>query len=103
MAVAVLPDGRVVSGGGEGDGRVLLWDPARADSGPIELGYHSGWVGAVAVLPDGRVVSGGEDGVVLLWDPSEPMLTDRVYPGGIDRRSGQWRRWRMEGGKRRRG
>ena len=67
-AVAVLPDGRVVSGGA--DGRVLVWDPSRPGADPVELGRHDGWVDAVAVLPDGRVVSGGHDGRVLVWDPS---------------------------------
>ena len=56
-AVAVLPDGRVVSGGY--GGRVLVWDPALPGAGPVELGRHHGGVRAVAVLPDGRVVSGG--------------------------------------------
>src|SRR5215470_16873301 len=60
-AVAVLPDGRVVTGGGfpGSDGRVLVWDPARPETGPVELGRHKGTVEAVAVLPDGRVVTGG--------------------------------------------
>jgi hypothetical protein len=72
-ALAVLPDGRVVSSGsGEDDGRVLVWDPSRPGSGPVELGRHDGPVAAVAVLPDGRVVSGGDDGRVLVWDPSRP-------------------------------
>jgi hypothetical protein len=65
-AVAVLPDGRVVSGGN--DERVLLWDPAAPETGPADLGRHDDGVGAVAVLPDGRVVSGGGDQRVLLWD-----------------------------------
>ena len=72
-AVAVLPDGRVVTGGF--DGRVLVWDPAAPGAGPVELGRHDGVVAAVAVLPDGRVVtgSGGDDGGrVLVWDPAEP-------------------------------
>ena len=65
-AVAVLPDGRVVTGGD--DGRVLVWDPDDPGAGPVELGRHDGGVSAVAVLPDGRVVSGGDDGRVRLWD-----------------------------------
>ena len=69
-AVAVLPDGRVVSGGE--DCRVLVWDPARPGGGPVELGRHERQVRAVAVLPDGRVVSGGEDCRVLVWDPARP-------------------------------
>jgi WD40 repeat protein len=74
-AVAVLPDGRVVTGGGGYDGRVLVWDPAEPGAGPVELGRDQGTVGTVAVLPDGRVVTGGrayDDGRVLVWDPAEP-------------------------------
>jgi WD40 repeat protein len=67
-ALAVLPDGRVVSGGR--DRQVLLWDPGDPGS-PGELGSHDGWVRALALLPDGRVVSGGGDGRVLLWNPAE--------------------------------
>ena len=72
-AVAVLPDGRVVTGGD--DGRVLVWDPAQPGAGPAELGRHEGAVGAVAVLPDGRVVTGsgfGGNGRVLVWDAAQP-------------------------------
>ena len=58
-AVAVLPDGRVVTGAGDGGGRVLVWDPAEPGAGPAELGRQEDGVGAVAVLPDGRVVTGG--------------------------------------------
>ena len=57
-AVAVLPDGRVVSGGGPTGG---CWCGTRPTpgAGPVELGRHEGGVEAVAVLPDGRVVTGG--------------------------------------------
>ncbi len=67
--VAVLPDGRVVTGGD--DGRVLMWDLADPGAGPAELGREHGRVRAVAVLPDGRVVTGG-DRRVLGWDPADP-------------------------------
>jgi Trypsin-like peptidase domain/WD domain, G-beta repeat len=107
-AVAVLPDGRVVSGGF--DRRVLVWDPARPGSGPVKLGGHHGWVTtAVAALSDGRVVSGGNNGRVLVWDPARPkagpvelgghdgwvgavvVLSDgRVVSGGDDRRVLVW-------------
>jgi WD40 repeat protein len=111
-AVAVLPDGRVVSGGSEG--KVLVWDPSRPGRRPVELGGHDGRVNAVAVLPDGRVVSGGdvepaEGGRVLVWDPAAPgadpvelgrrdewmnavaVLPDgRVVSGGADGRVLVW-------------
>jgi WD40 repeat protein len=65
--VAVLGDGRVVTGGD--DGRVLVWDPAAPGVDPTELGRHDGLVEAVAVLGDGRVVTGGNDRRVLGLDP----------------------------------
>jgi hypothetical protein len=47
MAVAVLADGRVVSGGG----LVLVWDPHGLQACPVELGRHDdGGAMAVAVL-----------------------------------------------------
>ena len=66
-AVAVLPDGRVITGGDAG--RVLMWDPARPGAGPAELGCHGGTVRAAAMLADRRVVTGGADRRVLVWDP----------------------------------
>jgi hypothetical protein len=63
-AVAVLPDGRVVTGGAG----LLVWDPAEPGAGPVELGRPRGRVAA-----DGRVVTGGYgdgSGQVLVWDPA---------------------------------
>jgi hypothetical protein len=83
-AVAVLADGRVVTGGDGfvGGQRVLVWDPTRPGAAPIELGRDYGRVRAVAVLADGRIVTGNHDrgdgdfrsgvGWVLIWDPSRP-------------------------------
>ena len=69
QALAVLGDGRVVSG--DSRGRVWVWSVARPGN-PIEIGTHDDWVRAVASLGDGRVVSGGHDGRVLVWDPDLP-------------------------------
>ena len=104
-AVAVLPDGRVVTGDG-GDGRVLVWDPAEPEAGPVELGRHEGGVAAVAVLPDGRVVTGGGGGRVLVWDPDRAgRRPGRARPprrrgergGGAAGRAGGHRRRRRRG------
>jgi hypothetical protein len=69
QAIAVFPDGRVVSSGR--DGRVLVWDPARPGADPMELGRHDGSVVTV-VAGDGWVVSGGDDDRALSWDPARP-------------------------------
>ena len=91
-AVAVLPDGRVVTAGHGGfDGRVLVWDPAEPGAGPVELGRHAdGMVGPVAVLPDGRVVTGGVGGPLLVWDPAEPG----AGPSSSAAKKTEWGRWR---------
>ncbi|MBM3525391.1 MAG: hypothetical protein FJX57_20780, partial [Alphaproteobacteria bacterium] len=65
--IAVLPDGRIVSG--SADGTVRVWD-LRERSAPVVLKGQKGQVNALAVLYDGRVVSGSDDGTVYVWDPS---------------------------------
>jgi len=77
-ALAVLPGGRLASGGG--DGTIKLWDPA---SGQLQatLEGHSGWVMALAVLPGGRLASGGGDRTIKLWDPAsgEPESSQLLF------------------------
>ena len=70
FAVAVLPDGRVVTGGN--NPRVMVWDPSHPGAAPVQLGTHDYAVRAAAVLPDGRVVTGGDDHRVMVWDPGHP-------------------------------
>jgi WD40 repeat protein len=107
LTVALLPDGRVVTG--LVDRQVLVWDPDHPGADPVKLGSHDGAVRAATVLPDGRVVTGGDDGLVLMWDPDHPgtapaglglhegpvyavaVLPDgRVVAGGADRRVLVW-------------
>jgi len=64
-ALAMLPDGRVVSG--SRDKTVRVWNVATGRA-VATLQGHASWVNALAVLPDGRVVSGSEDETVRVWD-----------------------------------
>ena len=65
-------------------GQLLVWDPARPGSRPVELGRDEDSLSAIGVLPDGRVVTGGSGvdgrGRVLVWDPAQPG-TDPVEIG----------------------
>ncbi len=64
-ALAVLPDGHVVSG--SDDCMVRVWDLLTGET-TCTLEGHSESVTAVAVLPDGRVVSGSVDRNLRAWD-----------------------------------
>jgi WD40 repeat protein len=105
--IAVLPDGRIVSGGSQGVLR--LWNSATPNAQPIELGWTSGAISRLAVLGNGRVVSGDSGGGVQLWDPTTPgaapvelghhdrwvtalaVLADgRVFSGGYEARVRLW-------------
>jgi len=62
-ALAVLPDGRLASGGD--DGEIKLW-PKEGTGEPVVLS-HGSRVWSLAVLADGRLVSGGKDGNIKIW------------------------------------
>jgi WD40 repeat protein len=64
--VAVLPDGRAVSGGD--DTVVKVWDIASEELA-INLEGHEGAVRSVATTADGRVVS-ATDAQVRVWQPA---------------------------------
>jgi WD40 repeat protein len=67
MALAVLPDGRALSGS---DDRTLrLWDLRSGES--RVLTSHTDWVRALAVLPDGRALSGSQDWGAIVWDVAQ--------------------------------
>lgn len=70
QALAVTPDGAVVTGGA--DGRLLLWEPYRRDTGSRPLGPPADAIRAAAALPDGRIVTAGQFGALVLWDPNRP-------------------------------
>jgi len=74
-SVAVLPDGPVVVG--HGDGRVLGWVPHALGGPATELFRHSCGVTALAGCADARVVTGDAEGCVYVHDLTSP---DRPKP-----------------------
>ena len=73
LCVAVLSDGRVLSGSLE---RVVrLWDLRPADDGgqrpAVQLRGHADAVRAVGELADGRLFSASDDGTLRLWAPAD--------------------------------
>jgi WD40 repeat protein len=70
-SLAVLADGRLASGGR--DGNIKLW-PKEGTGEPVVLSHGGGWVTSLAVLADGRLASAGLDGKIKLWLVDEPKL-----------------------------
>ena len=81
-AMAVLADGRLVTGGPgtfSADlstqvviGGMLVWDPAHTGANPVKLSDTDIALWTMAALADGRVVTGGPSGQLLTWDPAHP-------------------------------
>jgi WD40 repeat protein len=106
--LALLADGRLASGGG--DGQIKVWPRDRVGD-PVILSHGSA-VLALAVLPDGRLAGGGMDrnGTIKLWPDSfgEPevlshgssvwslaaLADGRLASGGAD---GQIKLWPRDG------
>ena len=90
QSLAVLPDGRLASGGD--DGQIKLW-PKDGTGEPVVL--RTAVVLSLAVLPDGRLASGGDDGQIKLWPKDgtgEPVVLAHGSSG-----LGPWRCCRTGG------
>lgn len=85
MALGVLQDGRLATGGV--DNIVTVWGAGRDsvfDSEPeVELTGHSGWVVALAAFPEADTIfaSGSRDGVVKVWDPRSALPNLATFKG----------------------
>ena len=75
-AVAMLPDGRIATGGE--DGRIAIWQPGRAE--PIQtLTGHTAPIVGLAVSPDGKhLASASWDRTARVWpaDGGEPLVLE---------------------------
>jgi len=67
-SVAFLDGGRMLASASQ-DGKVKLWDIARAGANPDILRGHKAFVWSLAFTPDGKTLaSGGTDASIKLWD-----------------------------------
>ena len=82
-ALAVLPDGRVASGGA--DDTVQVWDPADPGADPVVYRGHGDNVSDLAVLDDGRIASASWDRTVQVWNPDDVDAPVIVFDGHADR------------------
>jgi hypothetical protein len=70
-SIAVMPDGRIVSG--SSDRTIRVWNPAIAAGQPghvVVLAGHTDFITGIAVMPDGRIVSGSWDCTIRVWNPA---------------------------------
>jgi WD40 repeat protein len=73
-SLAVLADGRLSSG--DGDGKIRLW-PKDGAGEPVLLSQDSP-VMSLTVLSDGRLASGGQDGKIRLWLVDERKIVSAL-------------------------
>ncbi|MCD6056050.1 MAG: protein kinase domain containing protein [Gammaproteobacteria bacterium] len=80
FALAVLPDGRVLSG--SGDKKIKCWDVDRETGNATCLatwGGHTNLVLALVVLPNKWVLSGSQDGTIKCWDTTKIRSWERYH------------------------
>ncbi len=65
FALLVLPNGKIVSGGG--DGTVRIWDSTNGEQ-LMELNKHTYRVTTLSVLPDATLVIGYKDKKIRIWN-----------------------------------
>ena len=75
-SLALLPDGRLVSGHYQPH-VIRVWDVKRCALDVVISG-HTNWVNALVALHDGRLLSGSDDRTLKVWD--ERVLSVR---GGV--------------------
>jgi len=78
-ALAFAPDGRLVTGAGDGTARV--WDLNDPVAPPRALRGYDGAITALAFAPDGRLVTGSKDKTARVWDLKDTAAPPRVLRG----------------------
>ena len=91
LSLAVLADGRLASGGR--DGNIRLW-PKEGTGEPVVLSHGSGAARSLAVLADGRLASAGLDGTIKLWLVDEQKLIAALcLRAGCNLTKAEWSRY----------
>ncbi|MBD3193211.1 MAG: hypothetical protein GF308_21435 [Candidatus Heimdallarchaeota archaeon] len=71
-ALALLPDGRIVSGSGDnysyGDITIRIWSQESGACLRVFKG-HSARISCLTITRDGKIVSGSKDKTIRIWDP----------------------------------
>lgn len=74
--LAVMPDGKLVSG--SNDNTVRVWENDRC---AFALVGHTDWVSALTVLSDGKLASGSWDKTVRVWDVASSACLLNIFAG----------------------
>ena len=90
-ALAIAPDGRLVTGSQDGTARV--WDLKDPAAPPLVLRGHVHSIVALAFAPDGRLVTGSYDNTARVWSLDPDKLIQMA--GGVASRNLTYPEWQQ--------